>query len=164
MLAYLIAGAALVLLGAMAALISASSVRSRRLKILLRSVGAFGVLVVLAGLGLVIWLAARAPEAEFRRVSSPDGLREATTTYTPGFLGRDVTTVEIQSEGEPWTFEAFKYSGASEIDHITVKWPDNHHLEISYYSAHYGGHEYCASPATDLTVTCTPLVNGRASN
>jgi len=112
----------------------------------------------------MIWLVAHAPETEYRRVSSPDGLREATTTYTPGFLGRDVITVEIENVDAPWTFKAFEYFGASEIDWVTVKWPDNRHVEIFYYSAYYGVHEYCASPATDLTVTCTPLANGRTSN
>jgi hypothetical protein len=164
MLVLLLLSATGVFLATVAAFISANVIRRRWLKFGLRAAGVCGVLVLTAGVCMVTWLARQSPETEYRIVTSPDGLREAITTYTPGFLGRDVLTVEIKSQGEPWTFKAFEYFGASSIDWTTVRWPDNRHVEIFYHSAYYGVHGYCASPAADLTVTCTPLANGRTSD
>jgi hypothetical protein len=113
-------------------LISAPRVRWRWLRIVICLVGGAIALFVLAVVGLGLLMISGGPKPQHRTVTSPNGSRDATLTYSAGFLGRDFSRVEITKRGCCQHFTAYEYQGPSDLQGTDIVWPDDLHLRIEY--------------------------------
>jgi hypothetical protein len=137
----------------------APRVKREWLKTLLRIGGglAASFLVVLIGVGaLLTW---GEPKPQYQTTSSPNGLHQATLIYQAGFLGRDVSEVEITTKNSCKRFSAYVYDGPSDLASTTVKWVDDSHLQIKYRIDRHR-YQHCEAQVADVSVSCVPVPEG----
>jgi hypothetical protein len=141
-------------------LIWAPAVKWRWLRVVLRILGGSAALCILAVIAFAVALNAGDPKPEYRTVSSPNGLHEATLFYQAGFLGRDLSSVEVTKKGCCQHFTAYEYDGPSDLDSTTMVWLDDSHLQIGYRLDPYR-YQRCETRVADIIVTCTSLSPGK---
>ena len=141
-------------------LVWAPAIRWRWLRIALRILGGSAALCILAVIGFAVALNAGDPKPQYRAVSSPNGLHQATLTYQAGFLGRDFSSVEVTKKGCCQHFTAYEYDGPSDLDSTTLGWLDDSHLQIGYRPDPYR-YQHCETRVADVIVACTSLSAGK---
>lgn len=128
---------------------------SRRLRICMRLTSAFlAVIVILWSLLLAFVVACTSRPRIF---PSPDGKHVAYYSYDPGFLGRDLSTVDVRKKwsiGRPQP--AYEYAGPSDWASTEVRWLSNDHLSIRYHSDQSRFQE-CRTEAAGIKVQCIPV-------
>lgn len=139
-------------------LIWAPAVRWGWLRIALRVLGGTAALCVLAVVGIGTALNGNT-KPQYRTVYSPNGSHRATLMYEAGFLGRDISSIEITKRGSCQRFTAYQHDGPADLQGETMVWLDESHLQIKYRSDP-GRHQRCQTRVADVTITCTPITAG----
>jgi hypothetical protein len=144
---------AVVLAGSMLLLVRKRFVYREWLTIGIRIMGTLLILPLIAATLIAVLLAFRSRPKVF---ISRDGQHVAAYSYQPGFLGRDVTTVTVRNRWGLFTSEAYSCLGASEWTQTAVRWLDDDHIEIRYFSdqQHF---QKCKPQADGIEVSCVAL-------
>jgi len=129
-------------------------------KVLLRIFGGLAASFVVVVVGFVFLLSFGDPKPQYHISDSPNGLHRATLTYQAGFLGRDVSIVEIASKNKCKRYKAYVYDGPSDLTRTTVAWMDDSHLVIKYHPDHENRYQRCEKQAADVIVACVPVTEG----
>jgi hypothetical protein len=145
----------LLYVGLVVLLLWAPWVRSRKLQVAARVLGAVATLpllmIVLASF-FGFLLATGNPPAVSRMFDFVDG-QQAKLSYNAGFLGRDYTEVTLKQPGCCRHVRVFWHRGPTSLDLTKVRWIDSRHLQIRYY-ARAGDPEFCEPQVRQVSITC----------
>jgi hypothetical protein len=110
-------------------LFRARSIR-RWLRVCMRISGA--ILVLPLGFCVLFLIVMAACVRQPRIIISPDSQHVAEYSYMAGFLGRDVTSVNVRKKWSLIRSNAYTYAGPSDWSSTQVRWLDNERLLIRY--------------------------------
>jgi hypothetical protein len=147
-------GGPAVVVAVIALLIWAPIIKWRWVRIVFRVLGGTAALYVLVIVGIGMALNTGS-HPQYRTVTSPNGLHQATLMYQGGFLGRDISIVEITRKGCCRHLTAYEYEGPADLQGTTLVWLDDSHLRIEYHSDS-DRYQRCEARVGDITIICTP--------
>src|ERR1022692_3091354 len=134
----------------------APGVKRQWLKIVLRIGGGLAASFLVAVVGLGLLFSSGDPKPQYRTTDSPSGLHRATLMYQAGFLGRDISEVEITTKNSCKRLTAYVYDSPSDLTSTAVTWLDDSHLQIKY-RLDRDRYQHCEAQVADVRVACTPL-------